>query len=274
MELREIQTQMSSLGLYPVNLIDGKWGPKTQNAIRGLASLNKVSIGNWSSNRMIIAAGQILCRAASIEVGPIDGLLGPQTRYAFEVFAERKKNGGKPVPEFEEWRDKLPPAPADAPVTGWPRHTVAEMTKFFGAIGANVTQLKIPDGYGMVLYDGPQRVFTMTVHEKIHDAVNRVLTKTLDFYGPEKIKALRLNRYFGCLNPRPVRGGKLASTHSWAAALDWDANNNQLRWNKTKATLARPEYEQWWRFWEEEKFVSLGRTRDFDWMHVQAARLA
>ena len=25
--------------------------------------------------------------------------------------------------------------------------------------------------------------------------------------------------------------------------------------------------------WEEEGWISLGRARDFDWMHVQAARL-
>ena len=37
--------------------------------------------------------------------------------------------------------------------------------------------------------------------------------------------------------------------------------------------FARPEYNMWWKLWEEEGWVSLERQRNFDWMHVQAARL-
>ena len=70
-----------------------------------------------------------------------------------------------------------------------------------------------------------------------------------------------------------MRGGSAWSVHTWGAALDFDPENNQLRWNRSRARFARPEYERWWRFWEEEGFVSLGRARDFDWMHVQAANL-
>ena len=35
----------------------------------------------------------------------------------------------------------------------------------------------------------------------------------------------------------------------------------------------KADYDKWWEFWEEEGAVSLGRARDFDWMHVQFARL-
>ena len=42
---------------------------------------------------------------------------------------------------------------------------------------------------------------------------------------------------------------------------------------RDKATFAKPEYERWWQCWEEEGWLSLGRTRNFDWMHVQAAKL-
>ena len=34
-----------------------------------------------------------------------------------------------------------------------------------------------------------------------------------------------------------------------------------------------PEYDAWWRCWESEGWVSLGRLRNFDWMHIQAAKL-
>jgi len=37
--------------------------------------------------------------------------------------------------------------------------------------------------------------------------------------------------------------------------------------------LARPEYDFWWRLWEEAGWVSLGRSKNYDWIHIQAARL-
>ena len=35
----------------------------------------------------------------------------------------------------------------------------------------------------------------------------------------------------------------------------------------------RREAEDWWRIWEEQGWTSLGRVRNFDWMHVQATKL-
>ena len=46
-----------------------------------------------------------------------------------------------------------------------------------------------------------------------------------------------------------------------------------LRMDSTEAEFAKPEYDKWWECWEDEGWTSLGRTRDFDWMHVQAAHL-
>jgi hypothetical protein len=61
--------------------------------------------------------------------------------------------------------------------------------------------------------------------------------------------------------------------HSWGIAIDYDPNRNKLRWGAEKAVFAREEYKPWWEFWEEEGWISLGRSRNFDWMHVQAARI-
>ncbi|MCB1809828.1 MAG: M15 family peptidase, partial [Candidatus Competibacteraceae bacterium] len=70
-----------------------------------------------------------------------------------------------------------------------------------------------------------------------------------------------------------MRGGSNWSAHSWGIALDWDPEHNQLKWMHDQASLASSDYDDWWRFWEEEGWVSLGRSRNFDWMHVQAAKL-
>ncbi|MCH7410937.1 hypothetical protein MM239_16125 [Belliella sp. DSM 111904] len=61
--------------------------------------------------------------------------------------------------------------------------------------------------------------------------------------------------------------------HSWGIAIDFDPSNNQLKWGRDMATFAGPEYHAWWDIWESEGWVSLGRLRNFDWMHVQAASL-
>jgi hypothetical protein len=70
-----------------------------------------------------------------------------------------------------------------------------------------------------------------------------------------------------------MRGGSAWSTHAWGIAIDWNPSSNKLKWGREQATLARPEYDAWWDIWEEEGWLSLGRARNYDWMHVQAARL-
>jgi hypothetical protein len=70
-----------------------------------------------------------------------------------------------------------------------------------------------------------------------------------------------------------MRGGNSYSMHSWGIAIDFDPERNRLNWNSGEARLAKPDCIPFWQAWEAEGWVSLGRTRDFDWMHVQAARL-
>ena len=70
-----------------------------------------------------------------------------------------------------------------------------------------------------------------------------------------------------------MRGGSAWSIHSWGAAVDLDPDNNQLRWGKNKASFAKPAYENFWKIVENEGWVSLGRERNYDWMHFQAAKL-
>jgi hypothetical protein len=95
----------------------------------------------------------------------------------------------------------------------------------------------------------------------------------LQHYGPDKVRQLGLDLFGGCLNVRKMRGGSAWSMHSWGIAFDFDPDRNQLKWGRDRAVFARPEYQKWWELWEEEGAVSLGRARNFDWMHVQFASL-
>lgn len=161
------------------------------------------------------------------------------------------------------------PDVAALPVNRWPRDTDAEMQAFYGEPGLGRKSIVPP--YAL-LYEG-RALQTITVHERIAEAVLSVLRAVLAHYGPGEIKRLGLDRFDGCYNVRRKRGGSSWSTHAYGAALDFDAERNPLHWDHTKAVFAGPEYEAWWRAWEGVGAVSLGRAKDFDWMHVQFARL-
>lgn len=45
---------------------------------------------------------------------------------------------------------------------------------------------------------------------------------------------------------------------------------NRLRWGRGQARLAQRDAVPFWEAWEAEGWFSLGREKNFDWMHVQA----
>ena len=65
----------------------------------------------------------------------------------------------------------------------------------------------------------------------------------------------------------------LVVSNSWGGACDLDPDRNQMKWGRDKAFFARPEYVPFWKIVEAEGGVSLGRSRNFDWMHFQFATL-
>lgn len=46
-----------------------------------------------------------------------------------------------------------------------------------------------------------------------------------------------------------------------------------LKVHRPQARLSGTDYDAFWEFVEDEGGVSLGRERDYDWMHFQFARL-
>lgn len=152
----------------------------------------------------------------------------------------------------------------------WPRQ--AECLKFYGRPGTNHMQIELP--YPMVLaWDTKTEIHRISINKKCAESALRVLNSALSLYGIEKLKDLGVNRFGGCFNNRPMRGGTNLSMHAFACAIDFDPERNQLKWDRRQARLAQKDADRWWELWEKEGWVSLGRARDFDWMHVQAARL-
>lgn len=155
----------------------------------------------------------------------------------------------------------------------WPKQDYISMVNFYGPVGQNQISLELP--YSLKLaWDPSIVVHKITCHQKISSSVYTIFEKTLQTYGEEELRKLRLDIFGGCLNVRKMRGSSTAwSVHSWGTAIDLDPNNNQLRWGRDKASFARKEYEEFWKIVEDEGWVSLGRTRNYDYMHFQAALL-
>lgn len=257
--IKLIQNQLNKLG-FNAGAEDGIVGNKTK------AALNKVSEipHNWSFKKKAIGFIQIQCKVNGIDAGSIDGYWGPQTDFAFEVLKEFLETGVMPLP----WRDITP---LDINPNNWPKQDEVSMNNFFGDVGENQSRLQLPYAHRLS-WDKRKIVNSFYCNTKVHDSLNKVLTNVLNQYGIEEIKRLRLDIWGGCLNVRKMRGGTKWSTHSWGVALDYDPENNRLKWGRDKASFANSEYDKWWEFWEEEGWTSLGRTKNYDWMHLQAAK--
>ena len=154
----------------------------------------------------------------------------------------------------------------------WPDQNYSELVKFYGEVGTNQTTLILP--YKMKLaWDLNTEISKISCHIKVKDSLERIFQKTLSHYGLEKIKELRLDVFGGCLNVRKMRGGSSWSMHSWGIAVDLDPDRNQLKWGKDKASFSKPEYDAFWKIVEDEGATSLGRAKNYDWMHWQFANL-
>lgn len=150
----------------------------------------------------------------------------------------------------------------------WPDGDYDSMVSFYGEVGTNQVVMELP--YPMKLaWNNETEITKISCHRKCKDAFYNIFKKTLDHYGLERIQELRLDQFGGCLNVRKMRGGDSWSKHAWGCAIDIDPENNQLKWGKDKAWLAREEYEPFWKIVESEGGYSLGRKKNFDWMHFQ-----
>jgi hypothetical protein len=215
---------------------------------------------------------QLFLQSAGYKIPIADGAFGPQTER--ETLKFQLKHGLKAdgVVGPKTWAF-VTNVSTNTPLSQkWPKQGYTSMCNFYGPVGENQTSLELP--YRMRLaWDKDSTIKKMTCNQKCAKSFYNIFEKTLKHYGETEIKKLRLDLFGGCLNVRKMRGGSAYSIHSWGAAIDLDPDNNQLKWGREKATLAKPAYEPFWKFVEEEGGTSLGKERNFDWMHFQFAYL-
>lgn len=264
--VRLIQKELN----MPENQRDGILGSKTETAMRNYLKANKSKLDpahaddilNGGRKRLAVAFGQLKAVENNIDTGKIDGLRGPQTDVALDSLVFLVKNDRPP----HLFRDHEVPK-----ASRWPVQGSAEFKQRFGNPGVESNLVKIQPAYPH-LYNG-RPVSGIRIHKEVASSLEKVLQTVLQEYGQQRISELGLNKFAGSYNNRVMRGGSKKSMHAWGIALDYYPSRNPLKWGQDRALFAKPEYDKWWEIWEAEGWVSLGRVRDFDWMHVQAARL-
>ncbi|WP_420415139.1 peptidoglycan-binding protein [Roseibium sp.] len=220
--------------------------------------------------------------------GGIDGEIGPVTLHALRRFQDAKglavtaqadeaTVAALRLPSssvsFEEKgfiSDRDTDPQEDRRKAIFPRQRDVEA--YFGEVGTQQTHIEVPWTMRLA-WDKDVRIRKMTLHKKVAPSAKRVFEKLRGLYSDREIKALGLDLFGGSLNVRQMRGGSRYSMHSWGIAIDFDPERNRLSWKQPQARLSLDDAIPFWQAWEKEGWVSLGRVRNFDWMHVQAARL-
>ncbi len=267
--IRFIQNELNARG-HAAGDVDGRLGADSEGALRRALTPRRSELPEgwdaWPRTKLLTGYVQLRCRDEGVDPGTIDGLWGSQTDYAVNVIRERLQNN-RVAPNFRDNEELDPSRPHP-----WPHQRQSEVEAFFGAVGEHQTLLELPYRHRLA-WDKNVELTRYSCHEKVHDSLSRILTRVLAHYGPERIVDLGLDLFGGCLNVRKKKGGSTYSMHAWGVAVDYDPGNNRFEWDWRQASFARPEYDAWWAAWEDEGWTSLGRARNYDWMHIQAPHL-
>ena len=268
-EIKVIQESLAKANLYS-DKIDGKQGPHTNQAINAALTTEAAKLpadwAGWSDKRKAIAYLQLICQQNKIDAGSIDGFYGPQTEYAAGRLKILSTTGVIP-------RGFADIIPLRVNPNNFPLEADDSLRDYYGEpCKAQLVQVNCP----WVLrldWNLSQTTNSISIHHKVSDSLVTVLENIYKTYGDAGIKQHGLDRYGGSYNCRNKRGSTSSqSTHAWGIAIDWFPSKNKLKWDSDKASLAHPDLDAWWECWEKEGWLSLGRTEDRDWMHVQAAK--
>lgn len=256
----EIQAWLRNFGADII--VDGFIGPKTIAALRdALANLTKYEL---TDQQLPAAFEQLIYKIiGGLATGPVDGILGPVTLKARQYWLRGPWRNS--ILQYMPGDERMPDT-----LQRWPAYS--ELRSVFGEPGTSIVTISLPFPLKLA-WDTKTTVHRTRCHALVADSLVNVQRQILKDYGITAIEKLGLNLYGGCFDMRPMRGANRLSTHAYGIAWDTDPMNNALAWGKDRARLARPIYDAYWRAWTNEGWTSLGKARDFDWMHTQACRL-
>jgi len=134
---------------------------------------------------------------------------------------------------------------------------------------ANFAKVAVPKGFNLK-YDGKPVTTINGVHRNVAQSLRGAFDGILAKYGSERINKLGINIYSGVYNKRAKRGGTTWSLHSWGIAIDLYASKNALKTKSPNALFSKKEYKDMIDIFEQNGWYSLGRAKNYDWMHFQA----
>jgi len=235
--VRSLQQQLNKYG-YDAGPNDGFWGPRTAGALKEFQKANFI---------------------------PVTGVIDQDTRGVLY--------GGKIIRNDEGIPDRSKDTAPIKVKTAFPPYR--DVQKVFGVPGspaATAGKCRLPIPF-RIAWDMTQTVNRFSCHILVQDTFTEMFKEAVTYYGPARYRELGLDIFGGCYNNRPMRGGSKPSTHAFGIAVDLWPQKNLLRETHVTARFARPEYIPFWEIVERYGLVSLGRERDFDWMHFQACGL-
>lgn len=118
-------------------------------------------------------------------------------------------------------------------------------------------------------WDRDTIVTRIRCHRLIKDKLSAVFSDLLEHYGLPELQRLGIDLFGGCFAFRKMRGGKDWSRHAWAIAIDLDPDRNSLKATAKTAQFAKPAYKAMINIFYKHGFVSLGREKNYDWMHFE-----
>jgi hypothetical protein len=118
-------------------------------------------------------------------------------------------------------------------------------------------------------WDTKTTVKKMAVHKLVAHNLSAALTEILQIYGLPKIQELGIDLFGGSFNFRQMRGGSEWSKHAFGIAIDLDPARNMLKETSKTARFAKPEYKEMIDIFYKHGFISLGREKNYDWMHFE-----
>jgi hypothetical protein len=250
-DAKTLQTFLKTEGFYS-GTIDGIFGSMSVAAGRADIKAHSVNASLWENSRVYVGVEQLFLNKVMNAGLLVDGLAGTKTNDAIYAY-----NVSILVPVSNTWPRQF---------------DVRAGTSMFGRPGTDQVMCELPYlMYGD--YERKIKVSAFQCHAKVEVSLKRIFQRTLDHYG-SSIRSLNLDIFSGCYNYRSVVGGSGSlSLHAWGVALDVDAAHNQLNESSSEAAFSKPEYAPFLNFFEAEGWISLGRARNYDWMHFQAARL-
>lgn len=208
--------------------------------------------------------------------GELDGDVGQKTINGVASYA---KSLGINLSSIE---DKNVQILVDTKKIKLPRDNESEMTRWYGTKGKVETDwfdFPTKDIYlyarkengGQMLPDRDHNgVAEHRTHSKLAPSLSAALREIYNEY-PKLFISEGWNVYDGCYMVRQSKGGSSASTHSWAAAVDFNASENPFGSKYINLSSARTFSFTTIAVMEKYGFLSGGKAWGHDFMHYQAA---